>query len=284
VTFQYLKTGHVLADGPDYCGEVSVAPIGLSEAEPTLKLTEASDAPLPTRARTAHKWSSGSVLVVGGAIGMTGAAVLAGKAALAFGAGAVGLAVPEESASVAAAAAPELLHHSLESVPDRYGTLVVGPGLGRDHGEQARKLIESWSGPVVVDADALAQVSTRHAGQLVVTPHSGEFKRIAGAPAGPDAAVALAKRLEATVLLKGNPTFITDGTTPWVVDRGGPELATIGTGDVLAGMLGSLLAIGMAPATAARSAAYWHGEAGRLLAQTRTVTARGLVDEIGRLR
>lgn len=284
VTFDYLKTGHVLGAGPDHCGEISVVPIGLGTARPQLFLTEEVDAPLPTRNRTAHKWTIGSVLIVGGAVGMTGAATMAGKAALGFGAGAVGVAVPEDASTTAAAQAPELLHFPLESIPDRFGTLVIGPGLGTDHDALARKLIESWEGSLVVDADGLRLVSESHQGPLVVTPHAGEFARMAGAEPSPAAAVELAKKIDGVVLMKGNPTIVTDGGVPWVVNRGGPELATIGTGDVLAGMIGALLANGLDSLTAARSASYWHGVAGSNLSATTTVTSMGLVDEIGRLR
>ncbi|MCA1736770.1 MAG: NAD(P)H-hydrate dehydratase [Actinobacteria bacterium] len=284
VTFDYRKVGHVLGAGPDHCGIVTVAPIGLGAGRPALKLVEAVDAPLPSRQRQAHKWSAGSVLVVGGAKGMTGAATMAGKAALAFGAGAVGVAVPDEATATATAHAPELLHYSLDSLPDRYGSLIIGPGLGPDHDELARKLIESWEGSLVVDADALRLVTDRHKGNVVVTPHVGEFRRMAGVEPTAAAAADLARRLNGVVVLKGNPTIITDGEVPWVVDRGGPELATIGTGDVLAGMTGALLAAGLDPLAAARSATYWHGVAGSALAAKASVTAMGLISEIGRYR
>jgi NAD(P)H-hydrate epimerase len=246
-------------------------------------LVEESDALLPERSRRAHKWSAGSVLVVGGAVGMTGAAVMAGRAALQFGAGAVGLAVPDSAAYVAAATAPELLHHRFEDLPDRYRVLVIGPGLGREHDDLATKLIATWSGPVVVDADALSLV-TEPDPKLVLTPHAAEFGRLGGGEPSPENAVALARKLQATVLLKGNPTVIAGEDLPWIVNTGGPELATIGSGDVLAGMIGALLAQGLEPAGAARTAAFWHGRAGAQLATRTTVTAPALIEEIGRIR
>jgi ADP-dependent NAD(P)H-hydrate dehydratase / NAD(P)H-hydrate epimerase len=287
VTFHALKVGHVVGSGPDVCGVVSVADIGLVGGEPELLLAEESDAPRPARSRTAHKWSAGSVLVVGGSMGMTGAAVLAGKAALGFGAGAVGLAVPEDAAQVAAATAPELLHYPIDDLPGRFDVLLVGPGLGVDRADFAAKLLSDWDGPVVVDADALAAVaSDRPLGGrgAVVTPHGGEFERMTGRPPTHAAARELGAGIEATVLLKGNPTFVSDGGVPWVVNTGGPELATIGTGDVLAGMVAALLAAGEDPVVAARSAAYWHGRAAADLARTRSVTALGLCEEIGAVR
>lgn len=293
VTFHALKVGHVIGSGPDVCGVVTVADIGLAGGDPELLLTEEIDARRPSRSRTAHKWSAGSVLVVGGGPGMTGAALMAGKAALGFGAGAVGVAVPPEAAAVAAAAAPELLHYAIDDLPMRYDVLVIGPGLGTERADLVGKILSTWEGPMVVDADALAAIAparlvgdkaTRHISRTVITPHAGEFERLTGQAPSYQGARELGKGIGATVLLKGNPTFVTDGGTPWLVNTGGPELATIGTGDVLAGMTAALLAAGRDPVEAGRSAAYWHGRAGADLARTRVVTALRLVDEIGNLR
>ncbi|MFP3914985.1 MAG: NAD(P)H-hydrate dehydratase, partial [Actinomycetota bacterium] len=137
---------------------------------------------------------------------------------------------------------------------------------------------------IVADADALTSgedLAARRGG-LVLTPHAGEFRRLAGEEAGPEAAQRLAARLEAVVLLKGWPTYVTDGETPWAVVSGGPELATIGTGDVLAGMAAALWARGLDPLEAARSAAHWHGVAGADLGAEATVTADRLAVEVGR--
>lgn len=287
VTFHALKTGHLLEQGPDRCGEVDVADIGLLGGVPTYFVVEVADAPLPERPRTAHKWSTGSVLVVGGAPGMLGAAVLAGRAALHFGAGAVGLAVPAESAAAAAAAAPELLQYQITSLPERFQVLLIGPGLGESHGDLVRRLLVEWRGPVVVDADALAAIDTSkptRPGPLVATPHHGEFQRLTGQNPTPEAAAEVASSTGLVMLLKGNPTWVTDGSTPWAVSSGGPELATIGTGDVLAGMVASLLSAGLPSLFAARSAAYWHGVAGADLARSETVTADSLSRYVGRFR
>ncbi len=92
----------------------------------------------------------------------------------------------------------------------------------------------------------------------------------------------VAEQANSTVLLKGNPSYVSDGTIPWVINSNGPELASIGTGDVLAGMVAALMARGLGPATAARSAAYWHGVAAADLAHRTTVTADVLAREVGR--
>jgi NAD(P)H-hydrate repair Nnr-like enzyme with NAD(P)H-hydrate dehydratase domain len=115
----------------------------------------------------------------------------------------------------------------------------------------------------------------------VLTPHAGEFARLTGEPASPSAAASLAERTGAIVLLKGSPTFVM-GTERWVVTSGTQALATIGTGDVLTGMVAALLARGMPTGAAARAAAHRHGRAGCSLESTTTVTATALVDEIGR--
>jgi hydroxyethylthiazole kinase-like uncharacterized protein yjeF len=218
---------------------------------------------------------------------MLGAAVLAGRAALHFGAGAVGLAVPAESSAAAAAAAPELLQYQITSLPERFQVLLIGPGLGESHGDLVRRLLVEWRGPVVVDADALAAIDPSkpaRPGPLIVTPHHGEFRRLTGQEPTAEAAAELASAMGLVMLLKGNPTWVTDGSTPWAVRSGGPELATIGTGDVLAGMVASLLSAGLPSLFAARSAAYWHGVAGAELARSETVTADSLSRYVGRFR
>ncbi|MEX1279132.1 MAG: NAD(P)H-hydrate dehydratase [Acidimicrobiia bacterium] len=298
VTFGGLKRGHVLGAGPDVCGDVRVVDIGLPEPVTGWWLMEDRDVDLPVRERTTHKWRVGGVAVVGGAPGMAGAPVLAARGALAFGAGAALVARPPGLPGIPPGA---LLTAELGSGPalgtddapavlalaDRWSTLVLGPGLGADGPGLARSVADRWSGPLVMDADALdpsiATASHRRSVPMLLTPHAGEFERLTGRPADPGAAEAFAREAGAVVLLKGNPTVVTDGVETWVVDAGGPELATIGTGDVLAGMAGALLARGLDPLTAGRTAAHLHGRAGAHLAARRTVTADALVDEVARM-
>ena len=268
VAFHSLKPAHLLGDGPDYCGRVRVVDIGLTGGEPAYRLVTQADAPRPDRPRRSHKWSAGSVLVIGGAEGKAGAAVMAARAALAFGAGAVGVATPDPR--LAQQLAPEILAYSIDDVPDRYGVWVVGPGLGRGRPDLVAHAHDR-SAPTVIDADALGPGSLRaQHPDVVLTPHEGELRRMGGTDTA------------ATLLRKGSPTIIEATGAPWIVDTGGPELATIGTGDVLAGMIGALLARGLDGPTAARSAAYWHGIAGRtLLRNVGNVTADALVGEVG---
>ena len=164
--------------------------------------------------------------------------------------------------------------------------VVLGPGLGRDQQPLVSTFLTRRDGPLLLDADGLfglepAQLAARN-GPTIITPHVGEFRRLAGVGADPAAAVTFAAETGTVVLLKGSPTFVTAGGPPWVVDSGGPELATIGTGDVLSGMIGALWARGLGPLAAARSGAYWHGRAAAALADDGVVTADRLAAEIRR--
>ncbi|MEX1124465.1 MAG: NAD(P)H-hydrate dehydratase, partial [Acidimicrobiia bacterium] len=254
--------------------------------EPSMWLAGEEDAPRPPRERRSHKWSAGSVLVIGGSTGMTGAAVFAGRSALHFGAGSVVVASPRPD--LIAQIAPELLTRALTDVEGqlgRFDVVIAGPGLDEaDHPEVAR--LVSKAGQVLLDAGALTpelvDAALEGGSQVAITPHGGEFERIAGVGGGEYAVRALAQKKGITVLLKGNPTVISDGTAPILVHSGGPELATIGTGDVLSGMTGALWARGLDPRTALISAAYWHGVAGADLAVQETVTADRLSTHIGR--
>jgi ADP-dependent NAD(P)H-hydrate dehydratase / NAD(P)H-hydrate epimerase len=286
VTFGALKTGHVIGVGPEHCGQVTVTDIGIHGGSPVMFIAEESDTERPGRHRKAHKWSGGAVLIVGGSEGMVGAAILAARAALNFGAGAVYLWSPGgPDAILTAPEIPFLRYEEDRERLSRFDTLVVGPGLSARDAKAVVPLVES-ARSVVLDAGGLTSdlldVVTSTSDEVVITPHGGEFKRIAGVGGGQFAVRALARSRGVTVLLKGNPTLISDGGPPILVTTGGPELATIGTGDVLAGMIGALMARGLDATAAAMSGAYWHGKAASSLAATGTVTARRLVDSVGR--
>lgn len=286
VTFQSLKTGHVRGRGPDVCGVVTVVDIGIPDGEPCMYVAEAGDAPRPGRKRHDHKWSTGAVLVVGGSTGLVGASIFAGQSALRFGAGSVVVATPNRD--TVAGVAPELPTFSPSdalSRVDRFDVVLAGPGL--DASELGSVLpILAKAQRVILDAGALNSQALDSAlegdGQVVITPHTGEFERVTGVEPGAFAARSFATRRGITVLLKGNPTLVSDGGLPVLVDTGGPELASIGTGDVLAGMIAALWARGLDPTTAAISGAYWHGVAGADLSAQETVTAPRLVSHVGR--
>lgn len=300
VTFQAAKTGHVLEEGPERSGELIVFDIGLGDPRPELMLCEAEDAPTPVRTRHAHKWSVGSVAVVGGSPGITGAPMLTARSALAAGAGAATVICPGGLQMVYASMDPGVMNRGIGAgtrftpgdaaevlgAADRYDVLALGPGLGSVEHGFVESLLERWRGTIVLDADGLNALDGPAAlgrdGATIITPHTGEFARLTGGEATYIGAASLATEHGAVVLLKGNPTFVTDGEATWVVTSGGPELATIGTGDVLTGMTAAYAAGGLPAAVAARSAAYHHGAAGARLAEVETVTATGLSVEIGR--
>jgi NAD(P)H-hydrate epimerase len=304
VTFHGPKVGHLIGRGPDLVGELDVVDIGLPDVEPELWLAERPDVSLPCRPRLAHKWSSGSVLVVGGSDGIDGAALLAATSALRSGAGAVMIATPPSVER--RISQPEIMTRAIGTgttlgpgdvgalldVAERFDVLAVGPGLGLDTGSLVPELLERWSGPVVLDADGLNAldgpgVLRSRTGQTVITPHAGEFRRLTGTSPGYLEAAELAGDTGAIVVLKGSPTYVmcgpaggSAGPDRWAVTTGGRELATIGTGDVLTGLISALWAAGLPPCAAARTAAYWHGVAGAQLASMRVVTADALCDQI----
>lgn len=209
--------------------------------------------------------------------------------------------VPGALAAELNAAHPEIMTHGVGDGADwravdpaavvaataRFDVLIVGPGLGDRCEEFVAGLLDSVPQPIVLDADGLNAVSIEYLAsreaETVITPHAGEFVRLAAVGADHGAAATLAEETGATVLLKGPATIIVQpGATPWLVAAGGSELATVGTGDVLAGMIGALRARGLEAATAARSAAYWHGEAGAAVAAASSVTAELLAEEVRR--
>ena len=286
VTFSTLKTGHVRGVGPEHCGVVTVVDIGINGGDPCLYIAEEIDAPRPTRPRKAHKWSAGAVLVLGGSSGMVGASVFAGKAALRFGAGAVVVGSPRgDIIGVTAPELPTMTFGEAEARLDRFDVVVAGPGLAEEDVEAVRPLLRKAS-RVVLDAGALTPTTLADAtegdSEVVVTPHDGEFARIAGAPAGTFSIRAFATSHGLVVVRKGNPTMVTDGGLPILITSGGPELATIGTGDVLAGMIAALWARGLSGRTAAVSGAYWHGVAASDLAGHRGLTADVLAEHVSR--
>lgn len=238
----------------------------------------------PPRPRTAHKWSAGAVLVVGGSTGIIGASVFAARSALNFGAGSVVIASP--NAATAHQIAPEIPTFDLEGAKsrlDRFDVLVVGPGLADNDLAEVAPVVEAAS-HLVLDAGALngpmIEAATAGDAEVIITPHLGEYTRLTGGGGGSYSIRAYARSRGVTVLLKGNPTQVSDGGLPLLVRSVGPELATIGSGDVLAGMIGALWARGLGPIEAAVSAAYWHGRAASDMSRSRSVTASGLVDHI----
>jgi len=170
------------------------------------------------------------------------------------------------------------------SLLGRFDALVMGPGLEPVASEFVEHILDGFDGSIVLDAGALnalarLDVLKRRAAPTVLTPHGGEFRRLAGAD--PDAISArwLAHETGSTLLLKGNPTLVVSDDIV-IVDTGGAELATAGTGDVLAGMIAAFIAGGLDAPKAAASAAYIHGVAGSSVAARHVVTPMRLIDEV----
>lgn len=282
VTFAALKPGLLLDRGPDLAGEVVVADIGLDVGSARAGLITDADVGdwLPSRPRDTHKWRA-AVWVVAGSPGMSGAATLAARGALRAGAGYVRLstpgAPPGDVAPLEAVGWPLPVEGWAERVvadAGRFGAVVVGPGLGRGE-EVARevgRLVRSCPVPVVVDGDGLAALDVaEHTGlppSTVLTPHDGEYRRLCGHQPMPDrlgATRELATATGAVVLLKGSTTVVAGPEGPALLAAAGDaRLATAGTGDVLSGIVGALLAARLDPPVAAAAAAHVHGRAAAL--------------------
>lgn len=297
VTFHLAKTGHYLGLGPDVCGGVSVHDIGLSGGDPLMHVLESSDVSIPQRTRQTHKWRAGAVATVGGVAGLTGAALFAARSALRAGAGVSTLLTTAATDVTYEVMAPEIptmqasestswKDHASEllSLLGRFDTLIVGPGLEPAPVQFVETLVESFGGSLVLDAGALGAIADlgilfERKLPSVLTPHAGEFTRLSGAEPSPESARRLAVATGSVIVLKGNPTIVA-GKAITLIDNAGPELATIGTGDVLSGIIGALLAQGVDAEEAAQSGVWIHGEAGASLARRQTVTADALVDEV----
>jgi hydroxyethylthiazole kinase-like uncharacterized protein yjeF len=301
VTFHSPKVGLWVLPGKAYCGHVEVIEIGIPEGGP-----EASyDAGLirspvldlvPPRGIDSTKFSSGSVLVVGGSVGLTGAVCMTCEAAMRAGAGWVRAAVPSSLNIVFEQKLTEVMtvplpdedgHLTTDGVDavveaaERADAVVVGPGLGRSRGslELARMLVSKLERPLLLDADGLNAVAeaglelvaARNAA-TVMTPHAGELARLAGIESSEVSAHRLRRAREAAtgaiavMVLKGDDTLVVDrDRTPVTVSAGGsPALATAGTGDVLSGVIASFLAKGLDAFEAASAGVYAHAQAGWL--------------------
>ncbi|HMM35340.1 MAG TPA: NAD(P)H-hydrate dehydratase [Thermoanaerobaculia bacterium] len=303
VTFGAPKIAHVFPPAAAACGRVVVADIGLLPAGPTAGGSEAVTAldvaPLfPPRPAAVHKGTYGTLAVVGGARGMAGAAALAARAAFRAGAGKVVVVAAEPSREAVHALVAEAT--TAEALPETGPTAVaVGPGLGTD-AWGAGRLEEALATPlpVVLDADALNLLRGRpgtlagRPGPTVLTPHPGEAARLLGLAASAvagdpeSAARRLAAESGATVVLKGFRSVVaTPAGRLARVLSGNPGLATGGSGDVLTGIVGALLARGRTAWEAATAGAYLHGLAGDLVRERlgeESLRASDLPEELGR--
>jgi NAD(P)H-hydrate epimerase len=277
-----------------------VADIGLADLPTDARRATAEVlASIPRRGTRDTKYTSGSVLVVGGQSGMTGAACLTARAALRADAGYVTLAVPENALPAAEVLALEPVKvgwrdddavETIVAAAQRATALAVGPGLGRSPQRHAlvRELLDRIDVPAVVDADALFELEpVVRAAPTVLTPHAGELGRLLGKDSTwvdahrLSAAREAAERFGAVVLLKGADTIVAspDGAAT-ICDLGPPSLATAGTGDVLTGVVAAFLSKGVEPATAAAAAAVAHALAARSVEHQSGLVASDLLETL----
>ena len=297
VTFHGQKVGLAVAPGRFHAGEVVVADIGLEQAETQHRLvTRELLGLVPRRGAADNKYTAGSVLVVGGSPGLTGAVCLAAEAAFRADAGYVTVVAPSESLPVLEERLLEAVKRPLDEVEDaaaRAGAIALGPGLGREPEAQAlvRRLLTELELPAVVDADALFGLEPfERDAPTVLTPHAGELGRLLGE----DSAWVGAHRLEAVqraaarfgcvVLLKGADTLVAaPGEGVLVCGFGPPSLATAGTGDVLTGVVAAFLAKGLEPRLAAAAAAVAHGLAAVAVPEQAGLIASDVIRELPRV-
>lgn len=319
VTFIVDKFGLHTGQAADHVGTLALRPLGVDGAEhadiaPVAELLDASliATALPPRARASHKGDFGHVLVIGGAPGLGGAALLASQAAARLGAGKVSLATAPEHVGASLIRTPEIMARGVRGVSDATpmieaaDVIVVGPGLGRDAWGQGLMQAALDSGkPLVIDADGLNLLvecwPELRRDDWLLTPHPGEAARLLGTSGGEvqvdrlAASRALQSRRGGTHVLKGAGTLVAGPRGVAVCTYGNPGMASGGMGDVLSGMLGALVAQGLTLESAARvgtllharaadEAASMHGERGllagdlacyaRILANGRSTTRR----------
>ena len=304
ITFGLRKSGLLLNSGKECSGKVHVVDIGIPRVvtdSKTLSKTFLVDSVdvrsgLPRRSLTAHKYSVGKVFVIAGSKGLTGAAALCATSALRAGAGAVLLGVPESVYPIVARKLTEVMVMPLPSTSE--GTLsdksfevlrpklawadvvAIGPGLSQHPQTQSvvLRILKEFSGRILLDADGLNAVAAtgleilkKSKAEVILTPHSGEFARLVNKKSEEvdrnriELPRILAKRLRATVILKGAPTITaTSNETVFINATGNPGMATIGSGDVLSGMIAGLWSQGCPTEVAAYGGVYLHGLAGDL--------------------
>jgi len=293
VTFHGEKVGLAVAPGSLHAGRIEVADIGLEHSETgQARVTSEIVRRLPRRQRDGNKYRSGSVLVVGGAPGLTGAVCLAAEAAFRADAGYVSVAAPRQSLPVVEMRLLEAVKRPLEEASEaaeRAGALALGPGLGRteEAKQLVRRLLKETELPAVVDADGLFGFEpVERDAPTVLTPHSGELGRLLDV----EAAWVDAHRLEAVgralerfrcvVLLKGSETIVAAPGGRTLISVGTPRLATAGTGDVLTGIVGAFLAKRMEPQLATAAAARAHADAALAVPHERGLVASDVIAQL----
>ncbi len=295
------KFGLYVSPGREMAGAVQVVPIGIPEEiidrfdiKHELITPDTVAERLPARKPDGHKGDFGKLFILAGSTGMTGAATLAGEAAMRSGCGMVKVGCPRSVQPVLAIKMTEVMTYPLPDVAkkgalalrglgevrkltDEHDAVVIGPGIGRHHetGELIRRYVAKLDKPAIIDADGLnafeghtdifGEVET----PLILTPHPGEFTRLVGEKLPEDffermeLARGFAIEFKLVLVLKGSPTIVAEpGGFCYVNQTGNSGMATGGSGDVLSGIIGSFLALGMPAVDAAVCAVYVHGLAG----------------------
>ncbi|HEY7150397.1 MAG TPA: NAD(P)H-hydrate dehydratase [Solirubrobacterales bacterium] len=300
VSFHAAKLGHWIAPGKAHAGGLRVAAIGIPSDAPAAPAAGViGDEVLtltPQRMPSSTKFDSGEVVVVGGSRGLTGAVCMAAEAAIRVGAGYATVAVPADLEQIFELKLTEVMSRGFDGAVGRLASasadaileaahraaaVVLGPGLGRDEDslELARAVARRVAVPLLVDADGLnahaerLELIAEREAPTVLTPHAGELGRLLGRDSREvgehrlASAREAAERSGATVVLKGDDTIVVGGERLAVSRGGSPALATAGTGDVLSGTIGALLARGMEPFAAACAGVHAHQRAGRIAAE-----------------
>ena len=285
VTFIGLKQGLFTGQAAEYCGEICYAQLGVPDdvfADLEATAMRVVKAPLPRRNRCAHKGNYGHVLIVGGELGYSGAARMAGEAALRVGAGLVSLATRGEHSGLMNLNRPELMCHGVETAVQltallaKVDVVVIGPGLGQSDWAKALFNAAISSGkPTVVDADGLNLLAAAPTTKpnWILTPHPGEAARLLNCSTADiqqdrfAAALSLQASYGGVAILKGAGTLIASEHQLAVSNTGNPGMASGGMGDVLAGVIAGLLAQGLSLQDAAQQGVYNHGLAADLAAE-----------------
>jgi hydroxyethylthiazole kinase-like uncharacterized protein yjeF len=318
-TLALPKYGLFISPGRELAGVVDVIPIGIPEETINkFKLnhqvisTEMVAAKLPERKPDAHKGDFGYLLIISGSTGLTGATAMTANSAMRSGCGMVRVGCPSSVLPIIATKLTEIMTHPLPDVAKKgalalrglgeirklaldYGAIAIGPGLGLHHEtmELVRRFVADNEKPIVIDADALTALSkdmtvlTKSNAPIVLTPHPGEFERMTGIDASLDirkrfeTALSFAREFNVVLLLKGSPSIIaTPEGQGYLNPTGNHGMAKGGSGDVLTGIIASLLAQGLNAEDAAVCGAYIHGLAGDFAADALTPRAMMAGDTI----
>ncbi|CAG7856828.1 Bifunctional NAD(P)H-hydrate repair enzyme Nnr [biofilm metagenome] len=285
VTFIGLKKGMFTGQAADYCGEILYSSLAIPKevfnhvTSPHYRIFKKI---IPPRGRCAHKGDHGHVLIIGGDQGFSGAARLAGEAALRSGTGLVSIATHPDNAALMNMGRPELMCYGVKNADqltpllDKANVIVIGPGLGQSKWAAELFVAARISGKLmVIDADALNLLAhtTEKNGKWVLTPHPGEAARLLQSNANEIqqdryvAAAAIQQKYGGLVVLKGAGTLVASDSDIAVSSTGNPGMASGGMGDVLAGLIGGLLAQDFSLKDAAQQGVYIHGTAGDLAAE-----------------